>query len=172
MRLLAGGACGCWPGCLDSGVSLTGEERTVLVQVCGARCVATWWPKTPSLLPIAPRPAGPRADLRTCRNNANAARAARTAETTVLNDLLARNEAGRNNEHAEETGVFYPPCRPSSPEFFWIGCSDTRCRPTLSGLDRERGSNAITDIRQHNELHQGHRSPGCGLRNCQECSMR
>jgi carbonic anhydrase len=58
----------------------------------------------------------------------------------MLNDLLARNEAWSKQRHAEE-----PDCLPhlaalQAPEFFRIGCSDSRV-PTnvIAGLDPGEG---------------------------------
>ena len=44
----------------------------------------------------------------------------------MLNDLLARNEAWSKQRHAEEPDYFTRLAALQAPEFFWIGCSDSR----------------------------------------------
>ena len=54
----------------------------------------------------------------------------------MLNDLLARNEAWSQKRHAEEPEYFTRLAALQAPEFFWIGCSDSRVPANVvAGLD-------------------------------------
>lgn len=54
----------------------------------------------------------------------------------MLNDLLARNLAWSERRHAEEPGYFIRLAALQAPEFFWIGCSDSRVPANVvAGLD-------------------------------------
>src|SRR6056297_3302415 len=54
----------------------------------------------------------------------------------MLNDLLARNEAWSKQRHAEEPDYFTRLAALQAPEFFWIGCSDSRVPANVvAGLD-------------------------------------
>ena len=44
----------------------------------------------------------------------------------MLNDLLARNVSWSKQRHAEEPDYFTRLAALQAPEFFWIGCSDSR----------------------------------------------
>lgn len=44
----------------------------------------------------------------------------------MLNDLLKRNAEWASERHAEEPGYFSQLATRQTPEFFWIGCSDSR----------------------------------------------
>ena len=44
----------------------------------------------------------------------------------MLNDLLARNVAWSKQRHDEEPDYFTRLAALQAPEFFWIGCSDSR----------------------------------------------
>ena len=54
----------------------------------------------------------------------------------MLNDLLARNAAWSEQRRAEEPGYFTRLAALQAPEFFWIGCSDSRVPANVvAGLD-------------------------------------
>ena len=54
----------------------------------------------------------------------------------MLNDLLGRNVAWSDHKNAEEPGYFARLATRQSPEFFWIGCSDSRVPANVvAGLD-------------------------------------
>ena len=54
----------------------------------------------------------------------------------MLSDLLARNADWANRKNAEEPGYFARLATRQSPEFFWIGCSDSRVPANVvAGLD-------------------------------------
>ena len=54
----------------------------------------------------------------------------------MLNDLLARNAAWSKQRHAEEPEYFTRLAALQAPEFFWIGCSDSRVPANVvAGLD-------------------------------------
>ena len=54
----------------------------------------------------------------------------------MLNDLLARNAAWSRQRHADEPGYFTRLAAQQAPEFFWIGCSDSRVPANVvAGLD-------------------------------------
>ena len=54
----------------------------------------------------------------------------------MLNDLLARNLAWSTQRHAEEPEYFTRLAALQAPEFFWIGCSDSRVPANvIAGLD-------------------------------------
>lgn len=54
----------------------------------------------------------------------------------MLNDLLARNVAWPSQRHAEEPDYFTRLAALQAPEFFWIGCSDSRVPANVvAGLD-------------------------------------
>lgn len=54
----------------------------------------------------------------------------------MLNDLLARNVAWSQQRHAEEPDYFTHLAALQAPEFFWIGCSDSRVPANVvAGLD-------------------------------------
>jgi carbonic anhydrase len=54
----------------------------------------------------------------------------------MLNDLLARNRDWSAKRHAEEPAYFTRLATQQSPEFFWIGCSDSRVPANVvAGLD-------------------------------------
>jgi carbonic anhydrase len=54
----------------------------------------------------------------------------------LLNDLLARNVAWSEKRHAEEPDYFMRLAAQQAPEFFWIGCSDSRVPANVvAGLD-------------------------------------
>ena len=54
----------------------------------------------------------------------------------MLNDLLARNRAWSERRHAEEPDCFTRLAALQAPEFFWIGCSDSRVPANVvAGLD-------------------------------------
>ena len=54
----------------------------------------------------------------------------------MLNDLLARNVVWSEQKKAEEPGYFARLATHQSPEFFWIGCSDSRVPANVvAGLD-------------------------------------
>jgi carbonic anhydrase len=54
----------------------------------------------------------------------------------MLNDLLARNLAWSERRHAEEPDYFSRLAKLQAPEFFWIGCSDSRVPANVvAGLD-------------------------------------
>jgi len=54
----------------------------------------------------------------------------------VLADLLARNAQWSANRNAQEPGYFARLATRQSPEFFWIGCSDSRVPANVvAGLD-------------------------------------
>jgi len=54
----------------------------------------------------------------------------------VLNDLLARNRDWSAKRHAEEPEYFTRLAAQQAPEFFWIGCSDSRVPANVvAGLD-------------------------------------
>lgn len=54
----------------------------------------------------------------------------------MLNDLLARNRDWSARRHAEEPGYFTGLALQQTPEFFWIGCSDSRVPANVvAGLD-------------------------------------
>ncbi len=54
----------------------------------------------------------------------------------MLNDLLARNVAWSEKRHAEEPDYFMRLAAQQAPEFFWIGCSDSRVPANVvAGLD-------------------------------------
>lgn len=54
----------------------------------------------------------------------------------MLTDLLARNKAWSARRHAEEPGYFTRLAALQAPEFFWIGCSDSRVPANVvAGLD-------------------------------------
>ena len=54
----------------------------------------------------------------------------------MLNDLLARNAIWSNEKNAREPGYFARLATHQSPEFFWIGCSDSRVPANVvAGLD-------------------------------------
>lgn len=58
----------------------------------------------------------------------------------MLNDLLARNEAWSKQRHAEKPDYFTRLAALQAPEFFWIGCSDSRVPANLvAGLDPGEG---------------------------------
>lgn len=54
----------------------------------------------------------------------------------MLDDLLARNVAWSKQRHDEEPGYFTRLAALQAPEFFWIGCSDSRVPANVvAGLD-------------------------------------
>lgn len=54
----------------------------------------------------------------------------------MLNDLLARNRAWSEQRHAEEPDYFIRLAALQAPEFFWLGCSDSRVPSNVvAGLD-------------------------------------
>ena len=54
----------------------------------------------------------------------------------MLNDLLDRNALWSNEKNASEPGYFERLATRQSPEFFWIGCSDSRVPANVvAGLD-------------------------------------
>lgn len=54
----------------------------------------------------------------------------------MLNDLLARNVAWSDHKNASEPDYFGRLATRQSPEFFWIGCSDSRVPANVvAGLD-------------------------------------
>jgi len=54
----------------------------------------------------------------------------------MLSDLLNRNALWSNRKNAEEPGYFAPLATRQSPDFFWIGCSDSRVPANVvAGLD-------------------------------------
>lgn len=54
----------------------------------------------------------------------------------MLNDLLARNRDWSARRHAEEPEYFTRLAALQAPEFFWIGCSDSRVPANVvAGLD-------------------------------------
>lgn len=54
----------------------------------------------------------------------------------MLNDLLARNVAWSEKRHSEEPDYFMRLAAQQAPEFFWIGCSDSRVPANVvAGLD-------------------------------------
>ncbi len=54
----------------------------------------------------------------------------------MLNDLLKRNLDWSRRRHAEEPDYFARLATQQSPEFFWIGCSDSRVPANVvAGLD-------------------------------------
>jgi len=54
----------------------------------------------------------------------------------MLNDLLDRNARWSNRKTTEEPGYFARLATRQSPEFFWIGCSDSRVPANVvAGLD-------------------------------------
>ncbi|WP_330628067.1 carbonic anhydrase (plasmid) [Thioclava litoralis] len=54
----------------------------------------------------------------------------------MLNDLLARNVAWSKQRHDEEPDYFTRLAALQAPEFFWIGCSDSRVPANVvAGLD-------------------------------------
>lgn len=54
----------------------------------------------------------------------------------MLNDLLARNRDWATRRHASEPGYFARLAMQQAPEFFWIGCSDSRVPANVvAGLD-------------------------------------
>lgn len=54
----------------------------------------------------------------------------------MLNDLLARNKVWSKQRHAEDPDKFTRLAALQAPEFFWIGCSDSRVPANVvSGLD-------------------------------------
>lgn len=54
----------------------------------------------------------------------------------MLNDLMARNVAWSEHKNASEPGYFARLATHQSPEFFWIGCSDSRVPANVvAGLD-------------------------------------
>ena len=54
----------------------------------------------------------------------------------MLNDLLQRNQDWSADRNAEEPGYFARLATRQSPEFFWIGCSDSRVPANVvAGLD-------------------------------------
>lgn len=54
----------------------------------------------------------------------------------MLNDLLQRNRAWSADRNAREPGYFARLATRQSPEFFWIGCSDSRVPANVvAGLD-------------------------------------
>ena len=54
----------------------------------------------------------------------------------MLADLLARNAQWSANRNAQEPGYFARLATRQSPEFFWIGCSDSRVPANVvAGLD-------------------------------------
>ena len=54
----------------------------------------------------------------------------------MLNDLLDRNRAWSDQRHAEEPQYFTRLAALQAPEFFWIGCSDSRVPANVvAGLD-------------------------------------
>lgn len=54
----------------------------------------------------------------------------------MLDDLLTRNAAWSAQRHAEEPGYFSRLATRQTPEFFWIGCSDSRVPANVvAGLD-------------------------------------
>jgi carbonic anhydrase len=54
----------------------------------------------------------------------------------MLNDLLVRNKEWSERRHSEEPGYFSRLATRQSPEFFWIGCSDSRVPANVvAGLD-------------------------------------
>lgn len=54
----------------------------------------------------------------------------------MLNDILARNQEWSNRRHAEEPDYFTRLAAIQAPEFFWIGCSDSRVPANVvAGLD-------------------------------------
>jgi carbonic anhydrase len=54
----------------------------------------------------------------------------------MLNDLLDRNAEWSNQKNTEEPGYFARLATRQSPEFFWIGCSDSRVPANVvAGLD-------------------------------------
>lgn len=57
-------------------------------------------------------------------------------ETALLNDLLKRNRAWSLRRQGEEPGYFARLATRQTPEFFWIGCSDSRVPANVvAGLD-------------------------------------
>lgn len=54
----------------------------------------------------------------------------------MLTDLLARNRAWSAHRHAQEPGYFTRLAALQAPEYFWIGCSDSRVPANVvAGLD-------------------------------------
>ena len=54
----------------------------------------------------------------------------------MLNDLLVRNRAWSEQRKSQEPGYFARLATRQSPEFFWIGCSDSRVPANVvAGLD-------------------------------------
>jgi len=54
----------------------------------------------------------------------------------MLNDLLTRNRIWSERRHAEEPDYFTHLAALQAPEFFWIGCSDSRVPANVvAGLD-------------------------------------
>lgn len=54
----------------------------------------------------------------------------------MLNDLLARNVVWSDERNAEDPGYFSRLAALQAPEFFWIGCSDSRVPANVvAGLD-------------------------------------
>ncbi len=54
----------------------------------------------------------------------------------MLNDLLERNAKWSEHKNAKEPGYFARLATRQSPEFFWIGCSDSRVPANVvAGLD-------------------------------------
>ena len=54
----------------------------------------------------------------------------------MLADLLDRNAQWSDHKNAEEPGYFARLATRQSPEFFWIGCSDSRVPANVvAGLD-------------------------------------
>jgi carbonic anhydrase len=54
----------------------------------------------------------------------------------MLNDLLGRNIRWSEARHAEDPGFFARLVAQQAPEFFWIGCSDSRVPANVvAGLD-------------------------------------
>ena len=54
----------------------------------------------------------------------------------MLNDLLTRNLAWSEARHADDPGYFGRLAAQQAPEFFWIGCSDSRVPANVvAGLD-------------------------------------
>lgn len=54
----------------------------------------------------------------------------------MLNDLLARNRDWSAKRHAEEPAYFTRLAAQQAPEYFWIGCSDSRVPANVvAGLD-------------------------------------
>jgi carbonic anhydrase len=54
----------------------------------------------------------------------------------MLTDLLDRNTRWANARHAEDPGYFARLAGQQAPEFFWIGCSDSRVPANVvAGLD-------------------------------------